>query len=145
MSRPFYHLLQDEANFHRLYAHAFAVLDDVFVEEQATYMMFPKVLQITKDRLYASITTKQESLPAILRPPALQPSSASSSRRPPVQARVIDDDDDGVEEAEVIPPAFDRSSSSNRGGEGNLARMVLSKRSSSSSVGEERRPHVISI
>ena len=138
--RPYWHLLQDENMFHRLYAYAFSILDDVFVEEQATYMMFPKVLQLTKARLNANITTDQDNLPAMLRPlPLLSPSS-SYERRPPVQAMVVDD-------GYLSPPAFDSFSSNYRGSESNLGKVVVGGGSYSSSNGGNsgRRSNVISI
>ncbi len=49
--KTYWHMLQDENGFNRLYVCAFKLLDTIYDEEDADYMMFPNVVNKTKERL----------------------------------------------------------------------------------------------
>lgn len=44
--RPFWHLLRDMGRFQLLYAWSFKLLDEIWTKEGATYMDFPRILQV---------------------------------------------------------------------------------------------------
>lgn len=80
-ARPFWHLCTSEAHFNRFYAYAFVMLDEIWTTEKATYMQFPRVLQLTRARLHHAITQDQAQLPPSLQPhtPCLPAATSSGN------------------------------------------------------------------